>query len=141
MSTPIGQLYRGARCHGDRDFRKINRLVDYLCPETRKQYNWINTKYISLSSRELHCFIFSHGRFTLLCILGKSIFHSSFLHIINLCISRLAYLRGIYKTLIWVYHSVSLSTLDFGIRYKTLTGKYLMKIHLTLCHPHKPLLM
>lgn len=42
------------------------------------------------------------------CILGKyqSIFYSSFLHIINLNISKLADLRGIYETLICVYRSV-----------------------------------
>ena len=77
------------------------------------------------------------------CILGKyqSISYSSFLYTINLYISKLVDLRGIYKTLIWVYDSVSLSALDFGIRYKTLTGKYLIKIQLSLCHPHKTLLM
>lgn len=151
VQTPIIQMYKGTGSHGDRNVSEINRLVDYLCPETCKQYNWIDTKHISLSeeceylpSREHHCFflpswwISSFG-----CILGKyqSIVYSSYLNIINLHISKLVDLRGLYKTLIWAYHSVSLSTLDFGIRYKTLTGKYLIKIQLPLCLPHKTLLM
>lgn len=40
-------VWRGAGSRGLR-FPKINRLVNYLCPETRKQYNQINAKYISL---------------------------------------------------------------------------------------------
>lgn len=91
---------------------EINWLsVDYLCPETCKQYSWINPKYISsseegeyLSPGEHHCFflllwwISSFG-----CILGKhqSIFSSSYLDLINLHISKLLDLWGLFKTLVF----------------------------------------
>lgn len=74
-------------------FPKTKRWVDYLCPETCKQYNRINTKYISLSeefeylsSREHLCFISSDadslfwifsGNFPIYNLLIFHLFHHS----------------------------------------------------------------
>lgn len=125
---------------------EINWLsVDYLCPETCKQYSWINTKYISsseegeyLSSGEHHCFflllwwISSFG-----CILGKhqSIFSSSYLDFINLHISKLLDLRGLFKTLFFVSFSVIIS-ITLWHQVKNTDWQIL-----PLCLPHKTLLM
>lgn len=150
--TPWLSACIGVRVVMVTEMSKIKRLVDYLCPETCKQYNWINTKYISLSehceylsSWEHRSFISSHAGFPLLdVILGKyqSIFYSSYFNIISLQINKFVDLRGIYKILIWACHSVSLSTWDFGNRFNTLTGKKkIIIVQLPLCHPHETLLM
>lgn len=95
-----------------------------------------------LSPWERRSFTSSHSGPTLVDVFWENLYSTHLSSVWSIStLTNSPDLRGIHKTLIWVYRLLSLSPLDFGIRYESVTGKYLIQLQLPLCHPHKTPLM